>query len=191
MFFVISVLLFDLSEPFITVLTSENIYLIGPMGAGKSSIGKQLASKTKKKFLDSDSEIEQRTGAKIDLIFEIEGELGFRKREVQIIDELTELHNIVLATGGGAVLMEENRENLKNRGMVVYLKAPPELLMKRTEKDKNRPLLQTENRLQKIKELMDVRGPLYEEIADIIIDTDDQSIKQIVKNIRDRISANA
>lgn len=170
---------------------SENIYLIGPMGAGKSSIGKQLASKTKKEFMDSDSEIEQRTGAKIDLIFEIEGESGFRKREVQIISELTGLHNIVLATGGGAVLMEQNRRDLKNNGVVVYLKAPSELLMKRTEKDKNRPLLQTENRLRKIRELMEVRGPLYEEIADIIIDTEDLTIKQIVKNIREKISANA
>ena len=161
------------------------------MGAGKSSIGKQLASRTKKKFLDSDSEIEQRTGAKIDLIFEIEGESGFRKREVQVISELTELNNIVLSTGGGAVLMEQNRQNLKNRGIVVYLKAPPELLMKRTEKDKNRPLLQTEDRLQKIKELMQLREPFYEEIADIIIDTQDQTITQIVKIIRERISANA
>ena len=173
------------------MLVSENIYLIGPMGAGKSSIGKQLASKTKKEFLDSDSEIEQRTGAKIDLIFEIEGESGFRKREVQIISELTELNNIVLATGGGAVLMEQNRRNLKTRGTVIYLKAAPELLMKRTEKDKSRPLLQTGNRLQKIKELMEVRGPLYEEIADMIIDTEKKSISQIVKVIRERLSANA
>lgn len=173
------------------MLASENIYLIGPMGAGKTSIGKQLASKTKKKFLDSDSEIETRTGAKIDLIFEIEGESGFRKREVQIISELTALNNIVLATGGGAVLMEENRNNLKKNGIVIYLKTSPELLMKRTEKDRTRPLLQTENRMQRIEELLEVRDPLYEETADIIINTEDNSIKQIVKSIRDRISAYA
>lgn len=173
------------------MLVSENIYLIGPMGAGKSSIGRQLASKIKKKFLDSDREIEKRTGAKIDLIFEIEGESGFRKREVQIISELTALNNIVLATGGGVVLMEENRKNLKKNGVVIYLKAAPDLLMKRTEKDRSRPLLQTENRMQRIEELLEIREPLYQETADIIIDTENNSIKQIVKNIRDKLSANA
>lgn len=174
-----------------TVLVSENIYLIGPMGAGKSSIGKQLASKIKKQFVDSDTEIENRTGAKIELIFEIEGESGFRKRETQIIREVTSLKNIVLATGGGAVLVEENRKNLKQYGIVVYLKASPELLMKRTEKDRNRPLLQTGNRMQIIKELLEFRGPLYEETADFIINTEENSIKQIVRQIQDKISANA
>jgi len=173
------------------VLVSENIYLIGPMGAGKSSIGKQLASITKKQFLDSDTEIEKRTGARIELIFEIEGESGFRKREVQVIGEATTLNNIVLATGGGAVLMEENRKNLKQHGTVIYLKASPELLMKRTEKDWNRPLLQTGDRMQIIRELLEFRGPLYEETADFIINTEENSIKQIVKQIRDRLAANA
>lgn len=161
------------------------------MGAGKSSIGKQLASKIKKQFVDSDTEIENRTGAKIELIFEIEGESGFRKRETQIIREVTSLKNIVLATGGGAVLVEENRKNLKQYGIVVYLKASPELLMKRTEKDRNRPLLQTGNRMQIIKELLEFRGPLYEETADFIINTEENSIKQIVRQIQDKISANA
>ena len=161
------------------------------MGAGKSSIGKQLASITKKQFLDSDTEIEKRTGAKIELIFEIEGESGFRKREAQIIREVTTLNNIILATGGGAVLLEENRKDLKQHGTVIYLKATPELLMKRTEKDRNRPLLQNGDRMQIIKELLEFREPLYEETADFIINTEENSIKQIVKQIRDKISANA
>ena len=173
------------------MLVSENIYLIGPMGAGKSSIGKQLALITKKQFLDSDSEIEKRTGVKIELIFDIEGESGFRKREVQVLKELTVLNNVVLATGGGAVLMEENRENLREHGTVIYLKASPELLMKRTEKDRDRPLLQTGNRMQRIIELLEVREPLYIETADYIINTEENSIKQVVKHIRERISANA
>ena len=173
------------------VLVSENIYLIGPMGAGKSSIGKQLATSLRKQFLDSDSEIEQRTGAKIELIFDIEGEPGFRKREVQVIGELTRLDNIVLATGGGAVLMEENRKNLRENGTVIYLKASPELLMQRTEKDRNRPLLQNGDRMQIIRELLEAREPLYMETADYVIDTEENSIKQVVKHIREMISANA
>jgi shikimate kinase len=173
------------------VISSENIYLIGPMGAGKSSIGKQLAVKTKKKFVDSDAEIEKRTGAKIDLIFEIEGESGFRKREIQMIDELTSLSGIVLATGGGVVLMEQNRINLKKNGIVIYLKASPDLLMNRTEKDRNRPLLQTGNRLKTIKELLEVREPLYEEIADFIIDTDGHTVRKIVNNIQLMINTDA
>ena len=173
------------------MLVSENIYLIGPMGAGKSSIGKQLALTTRKQFLDSDSEIEKRTGVKIELIFDIEGESGFRKREVQILKELTVINNVVLATGGGAVLMEENRGVLREHGTVIYLKASPELLMSRTEKDRGRPLLQTDNRMQRIIELLEDREPLYVETADYIINTEENSIKQVVKQIRERISANA
>jgi len=161
------------------------------MGAGKSSIGKQLALKTNKMFIDSDTEIEKRTGVKIDLIFEIEGESGFRKRETLMIDELTSLSGIVLATGGGAVLIERNRKNLKKNGIVVYLKASPQLLMKRTEKDRDRPLLQTDNRLKRIEELLETREPLYEEIADFIVNTDGHTVRKIVKNIQEMLKTDA
>lgn len=153
------------------------------MGAGKSTIGRQLADRMHKEFIDSDHEIESRTGAKIELIFEIEGEEGFRQREKQVIEELTARHNIVLATGGGVVLAEENRNYLKQRGRVIYLKAPPEKLLERTAKDQKRPLLQTGNRLDKIKELLQERELLYEEVADVVINTDGDPIKEITNNI--------
>jgi len=126
------------------------IVLVGPMGSGKSTIGRQLANALKKEFRDSDHEIVARTGASIPLIFEIEGEEGFRKREAAMIDELTQLDGIVLATGGGAVLREENRKHLTQRGVVLYLYASVEQLFERTSRDHNRPLLQTENPRQKL-----------------------------------------
>jgi shikimate kinase len=151
------------------------------MGAGKSTIGKMLADRTGRKFIDTDSVIVEKTGVDIDLIFEIEGEAGFRKRESRLIEELTALDNIVLATGGGAVISSDNRNHLKQRGTVVYLQASPEQLYERTIKDKKRPLLQTVDRLGKIRELLAVREPLYMEIADEIIATDGKSVKQIVE----------
>ena len=129
------------------------IILVGPMGAGKSTIGRQLSNALKKDFKDSDHEIVARTGASIPLIFEIEGEEGFRKREAAMIDELTQLDGIVLATGGGAVLRGENRRALKERGVVIYLYASIDQLFERTSRDRNRPLLQTENPRQKLKDL--------------------------------------
>ena len=131
-----------------------NIYLIGPMGVGKSTIGRRLASHAGKKFLDSDREIEQRTGADIDLIFELEGEAGFRTRETNILAELTALRDVVLATGGGAVLAQRNRELLRTTGTIVYLSAEPSVLVRRTARGRIRPLLDTDDRLQRINELM-------------------------------------
>ena len=153
------------------------------MGAGKSTIGKMLADRTGRKFIDADSVIVEKTGVEIDMIFEIEGETGFRKRESNLIEELTALDDIVLATGGGAVLDSDNRRHLKKRGTVVYLQASAEQLYERTAKDKKRPLLQTEDRLAKIKEILAAREPLYEEIADEIVVTDGKSVKQIVDTL--------
>jgi shikimate kinase len=163
------------------------IVLVGPMGSGKSTIGRQLANALKKEFRDSDHEIVARTGASIPLIFEIEGEEGFRKREAAMIDELTQLDGIVLATGGGAVLREENRKYLTQRGVVLYLYASVEQLFERTSRDHNRPLLQTENPRQKLQQLMEQRDPLYREVADMVVHTDDRSIRSVVKEILVRL----
>jgi shikimate kinase len=168
--------------------TPGSLFLTGPMGAGKSTIGRQLAKQLGLPFHDSDHEIEARTGVDIPLIFELEGETGFRKREVTVIDELTRLPNIVLATGGGAVLDPANREHLKTRGRVIYLHTSVNHQLKRTRKDRNRPLLQTGNPRKKLEELMAVRDPLYREIAGIIIDTDGMRVRDVVKIIMQRLA---
>jgi shikimate kinase len=165
-----------------------SLFLTGPMGAGKSTIGRQLAKQLGLPFHDSDHEIESRTGVDIPLIFELEGEAGFRKREATVIDELTRLPNIVLATGGGAVLDPANRDHLKTRGRVIYLHTSVNHQLKRTRKDRNRPLLQTGNPRKKLEELMAVRDPLYREIAGIIIDTDGMRVRDVVKIIMQRLT---
>jgi shikimate kinase len=162
---------------------ASNIFLVGPMGAGKSTVGKQLAKALGRDFYDSDKEIERRTGVSISWIFEMEGEAGFRLREQKVIDELTELKNIVLATGGGAVLAEQNRRALRSRGYVVYLSASVEQLLRRTNKDKNRPLLQTDKPKDTIVDLMAERAPLYQDVADIELRTGDQSIQYVVSGL--------
>jgi len=153
------------------------------MGAGKTTIGRQLAKILSARFYDSDHDIEQRTGADIPLIFELEGEEGFRKRESQVIAELVLLENIVLSTGGGAVTRPENRQALKDNGFIIYLKSTPEKLYKRTAEDKRRPLLQNDDRLGQIKKILDEREPLYISLANEIIDTEDLSIKKIIQKI--------
>lgn len=166
----------------------SNIYLIGPMGAGKTTIGRQLARRLKMEFFDSDRVIEERTGADIPLIFEKEGEAGFRKRESAIIEELTGMNNIILATGGGAVLDKTNRDNLVNRGTVFYLNSNLESLLERTYKDKNRPLLHADESPEVIlTRLMKQRDPLYRETADHIIDTSSNSIRGIIQAIIERL----
>jgi shikimate kinase len=159
----------------------DNLYLVGLMGAGKTTVGRLLARHYGCTFHDSDHEIEARTGVKIPVIFEIEGEAGFRRREETAIAELTALSGIVLATGGGAVLSETNRENLKNSGVVIYLRGSPEHLYERTRHDRNRPLLQTDNPLEKLRELYRQRDPLYREIADIVVDTGRQSVSGMTR----------
>jgi shikimate kinase len=153
------------------------------MGAGKSTIGRQLAKALHRKFYDSDKVIEQRTGVSISWIFEMEGEAGFRERETKAIEELTGLENVVVATGGGAVLSAENREFLSSRGHVVYLSAAAEQLYRRTARDKKRPLLQTGDRRKQIEELLAKRDPLYREVADIVLKTGDQSIQHTVNEV--------
>ncbi len=160
-----------------------SFFLVGPMGAGKSTIGRQLARQLGLQFLDSDREIEERTGVDIPLIFELEGETGFRAREKAVIDELTARPGIVLATGGGAILDPENRRHLGTRGCVVYLHTSVDHQLKRTERDRNRPLLQTEDPRARLEELMRIREPLYRETADIVIDTDGCRIRDVVKDI--------
>ncbi|WP_392566192.1 shikimate kinase AroK [Utexia brackfieldae] len=166
----------------------RNIFLIGPMGAGKSTIGRQIAQQLGMEFFDSDQEIEKRTGADIAWIFDLEGEDGFRAREEKVINELTEKQGVVLATGGGSVLSKETRNRLSARGIVVYLETTIEKQMSRTQKDKRRPLLQgTNTPRERYEELAKERNVLYEEIADITIKTDEQSAKSMAGYIIEQI----
>ena len=169
--------------------TPGSLFLVGPMGAGKSTIGRQLARQLGLEFHDSDHEIEGRTGVDIPLIFEIEGETGFRKREKAVIDELTRLPGIVLATGGGAILDPDNRNHLRGRGRVIYLHTSVNQQLKRTARDRNRPLLQTENPRDRLNELMQVREPLYREIADLVINTDGKHVRNVVREILQLLAA--
>lgn len=168
---------------------TQNIFLIGLMGAGKTTIGRQIANELSLEFFDSDHEIENRTGVTVTHIFDIEGETGFRKRETAMLDELTQKKGIVLATGGGAILKPENRQFLMSRGTTIYLYANIDTLMERTSKDRNRPLLQTENPREKLEELLAIRDPLYRETADIIIDTGKDSIRLAIKEILEKLQA--
>ncbi|AWX15269.1 shikimate kinase I [Mergibacter septicus] len=162
----------------------RNIFLIGPMGAGKSTIGRQLAQLLNMDFVDSDQEIEQRAGADIGWIFDVEGEDGFRKREERIINELSQRQGLVLSTGGGSILSKETRNHLSARGIVIYLETTVEKQYQRTQRDKKRPLLQgVEDPRQVLEDLAKVRNPLYEEIADITLQTDDQSAKLTASRI--------
>ena len=162
---------------------SENIFLVGPMGVGKTTIGSHLARKLKYDFVDSDTEIEKRTGASISLIFDIEVEEGFRKREAQMIDELTKMRHIVLSTGGGSVLDETSRQNLRSKGYVVYLKASVDILYERLKKSRNRPLMETDDKKQVIEDLLAEREPLYLAVADITITTDGRSAQDVAREI--------
>lgn len=171
----------------------NNVYLVGLMGAGKTTIGRQLARRMGLSFIDSDHEIETRTGVGIPLIFEIEGEAGFRKREAQVIAELTQRQGIVLATGGGAVLDPQSRACLHGSGVVVYLCVPPAQLFERTRHDSGRPLLQVDDPLTRIEELYAQRDPLYREVADIVVEGGSggshQMVRQIEREVRNRCAA--
>jgi shikimate kinase len=161
----------------------NNIYFVGLMGAGKTTIGRLIAKQLGKVFYDSDHEIERKTGVKIPLIFELEGESGFRRRETAVIEELCQLNNIVMATGGGAVLIPENRMLLKNNGKVVYLRANVHDLWLRTRNDKSRPLLQGGNIRHKLEKLYIERDPIYTSLSDCIVDTGAQSANDIASHI--------
>ena len=157
------------------------------MGAGKTTVGKILARRLKRRFVDSDHEIERRCGVRIPVIFDIEGEEGFRGREEQAIAEVARLDGVVLATGGGAVLSAENRRRLASHGTTIYLHARPEDLHRRLRHDKNRPLLDTPDPLQRLRDLYAVRDPLYRQVADIVVETGTQSVQALARELLSKI----
>ena len=164
-------------------MSAQNIFLIGLMAVGKSTVGRRLASVLGCPFVDSDEEIERRAGAAISWIFDVEGESGFRDREQQVIDDLSQREGIVLATGGGVVLRNVNRRRLADRGLVVHLHSPLDRLLARTKNDRNRPLLQSDNPRKVLEELYAQREPLYAEIADLKIMTAQQSVNGLVSHL--------
>ena len=165
----------------------QNLFLIGPMGARKSAVGRQLARMLDLDFLDSDDEIEFRTGVDIPFIFEKEGEEGFRKREARVIDDLTQKGGVVLATGGGAVVDPQNRNHLGARGFVIYLYTTVDQQLARTRKGRDRPLLETDDPRQVLETLMDQRDGLYREIADLVVATDGRKVKAVANEILEKI----
>ena len=165
----------------------KNLFLVGPMGAGKSAVGRQLARMLHMHFVDSDDEIEERTGVDIPFIFEKEGEEGFRRREAKVIDEISMKDGIVLATGGGAVVEPSSRSQLGARGLVVYLYTSVDQQMERTRKGRERPMLENGDRLQVLQELMDIRDPMYREIADLVVETDGRRVQVVAREIVDSL----
>ena len=165
----------------------QNLFLIGPMGAGKSAVGRQLARMLHLSFVDSDDEIESRTGVDIPFIFEKEGEAGFRKREAKVIDDLSALDGVVLATGGGAVVDPQSRSRLGARGLVVYLHTTVDQQLARTQRGRHRPMLENGDRQKILEELMAMRDPMYREIADLIVETDGRKVKAVANEILERL----
>ncbi|MDH3978338.1 MAG: shikimate kinase AroK [Gammaproteobacteria bacterium] len=165
----------------------QNIFLVGPMGSGKTAVGRRLAQDIGREFADSDTVIEARTGVDIPFIFEKEGEAGFRGRECEVIDELTQQAGIVLATGGGAILSADNRSCLASRGIVIYLHASVDQQLQRTRRGQGRPLLNSGDPRQVLSELLKIREPLYLEIADLRIDTDNRTVAAVAAEIRDNL----
>ncbi|MEH6549182.1 MAG: shikimate kinase AroK [Pseudomonadales bacterium] len=162
---------------------ADNVFLIGPMGAGKSTIGRLLAAELRLSLYDTDKAIEERCGADIPWIFDVEGEAGFRVRESAMLEELSGENSIVLATGGGIIMAEKNRKILRSRGKVVYLRASVDQQSERTARDKRRPLLQTDDPRQVLEELMAVRDPLYMATADVVVNTDGRSPRDVALEI--------
>lgn len=171
--------------------SARNIFLVGPMGAGKTTVGRRLADLRRMEFLDSDHEVEARTGVDIAFIFEKEGEAGFRRRERQAIAELCQRSNLVLATGGGAVMDADNRRCLSAHGFVVYLYASVDQQLARTERSDNRPLLQTADRRQTLEKLFHLRDPLYRQIADLVLYTDGRNARLLAREIDEQLTQRA
>jgi shikimate kinase len=165
----------------------NKIFLVGPMGAGKSAVGRQLARLLHLEFIDSDEEIATRTGVDIPFIFEKEGEEGFRKREVKVIDELSQMDGVVLATGGGAIADPDSRSRLGARGYVVYLYTSVKQQLERTKRGRDRPMLERGDPERILEELMEIRDPLYREIADLIVDTDGRRVQTVAKEIHESL----
>jgi shikimate kinase len=165
----------------------QNVFLIGPMGAGKSAVGRQLARLLHMNFMDSDDEIESRTGVDIPFIFEKEGEEGFRKREAKVIEDLSKMEGLVLATGGGAVIDPQNRSVLGGRGFVVYLYTSVEQQLVRTKKGRERPLLENGDRKEILDQLMAERESMYRDIADLVVETDGRKVKAVANEILERL----
>lgn len=165
----------------------SSVFLVGPMGAGKTTIGRLLAELMQKRFIDTDQVIVERAGADIPWIFDLEGEAGFRQRESQVIAELTQEPNIILATGGGAVLWSENRAALRTGGQVVYLRTQVSTQVRRTQRDRNRPLLQTGQPAATMKRLMIEREPFYLEVADVVVDTDQMNPKLLARELAETL----
>jgi shikimate kinase len=165
------------------MLTRQNIFLIGPMGSGKTAVGRALARRLGWDFHDSDAEVEARTGVDVPYVFEKEGESGFRQREHEALERLTRLEPVVLATGGGAILHPDNRRVLAERGRVVYLETPVAQQLARTRRSRNRPLLQHNDPAQRLQQLMQIREPLYRDIADITVSTDGRRVTAVVGEI--------
>lgn len=161
----------------------ENIFLIGPMGAGKTSVGRYLAKQLNKDFYDTDEEIEKRTGVSLSWICDLEGIAGYRQRELQVIEDLTSLKNIVLSTGGGCIETPEVREFLRSRGTVIYMEVSLQTQLNRLKRDKKRPLLQGENPQEVLIKLWEEREPFYENIADFTVVTDDRSVRDVCDDI--------
>lgn len=167
---------------------TQNLFLIGPMGSGKSAVGRALASSLHRTFYDSDDVIEERTGVDIPFIFEKEGEEGFRVREARVIAELTGEKGIILATGGGAIMNDESRQHLGARGFVVYLKTSVDQQLKRTNRGRTRPMLdRDDDRLGTLEKLMTVREPLYLEIADLVVTTDGRKVRAVATEVLERL----
>ncbi len=179
----------SIDNPRLPVMDRGNIILVGLMGCGKTSVGKVLARLLDKTFVDSDHEIERLTGVRIPVIFEIEGEAGFRTREHKMIAQLVKQNNLLLATGGGAILSQENRDLLKANGTVIYLRAPVKSLLKRTQRDRNRPLLRVPDPAAKLTELYELRDPLYREVAHLTFDTSNQSVRTLAGQIEAKLKS--
>jgi shikimate kinase len=172
-----------------SMLDADNIFLIGPMGSGKSAVGRQLAERLGLEFVDSDAEIESRTGVDIPYIFEREGEAGFRVREREVLDLLTRREHVLVATGGGAILDSDTRERLRSRGCVVYLRASVGQQLARTRRNRSRPLLNSPNPRETLERLMQQRAALYEETADLAVDTDGRRVGTVVEEIAGRLAS--
>jgi len=168
-----------------------NLFLVGMPGSGKSTLGRLLAKRLDKRFYDTDAELERRLGVTIPVIFELEGEPGFRDRETAIIGEFVGYENVILATGGGAVLRNENRLCLKQNGTVLYLHAPPETLWDRTRRSKHRPLLQAADPLARLNELYQFRDPIYREVADFVVESDQEQVIRLAQRLEQQLRAAA